>query len=60
MVERASPVTLRKALELANLFVKVGVNFVPVPVTNDEEQRELVEKALKRLAEIEAASDDGE
>lgn len=60
MVERASPITLRKALELANLFVEVGVNFVPVPVTSDDEQRELVEKALKRLAEIEAASDDGE
>lgn len=57
MIERASPVQLRKALELANLFVKIGVNFVPVPVANDEEQHALVEQALAKLAEIERDAD---
>jgi predicted Zn-ribbon and HTH transcriptional regulator len=57
MLERASPVQLRKALELANLFVKTGVNFVPVPVANDEEQRALVEHALAKLAEFEQEAD---
>jgi hypothetical protein len=57
MIERASPAQLRKALELANLFARVGVNFVPVPVANDEEQRALVEQALGKLAEIERAEE---
>lgn len=56
MLERASPVQLRKALDLANLFVKLGVNFVPVPVANDDEQVTLVEQALAKLAELEAAA----
>ncbi len=57
MVERASPVQLRKALELANLFVKMGVNFVPVPVASDEEQQELAAQALDKLAEMEKAAE---
>jgi hypothetical protein len=57
MLERASPVQLRKALELANLFVKMGVNFVPMPVGNDEEQRDLVEMAMAKLAELEALAE---
>ena len=55
-MERASPAQLRKALELANLFAKSGVNFVPVPVVSEDEQRALVEKALGKLAEIEVAA----
>lgn len=53
MLERASPLQLRKALELANLFVKMGVNSVPVPVASDEEQAELVGQALDKLAIME-------
>jgi hypothetical protein len=53
MLERASPVQIRKALELANLFVKMGVNFVPVPVASDDEQQKLVAQALDKLAEME-------
>jgi hypothetical protein len=57
MIERASPAKLRKALELANLFVKMGVNFVPVPVASDEEQQELVAQALDKLAEMEKVAE---
>jgi hypothetical protein len=60
MIERASPFQLRKALELANLFVKMGVNFVPVPVASDEEQHQLVTQALDKLAEMEKAADKAE
>jgi hypothetical protein len=56
MLERASPADLRKALELANVFVKLGVNFVPVPVANAEEQRALVEQALTKLEELEQSA----
>lgn len=57
MIERASPVHLRKALELANLFVKMGVNFVPFPVASGEEQRALVEQALAKLEKMEREAD---
>lgn len=53
MLERASPAQLRKALELANVFVKMGVNFVPVPVSNEAELVELVQKSFEKLKEME-------
>lgn len=53
MLERASPTQLRKALDLANVFVRMGVNFVPVPVSSDAEQVELVEQALEKLKAME-------
>jgi len=58
VIERASPAQLRKALELANVFVKLGVNFVPVPVSSDEEQAALVERALAKLADMEKDCED--
>lgn len=60
MLNRASPAQLRKALELANLFVKMGVNFVPVPVISDEEQEELVWQALDKLATMERQAEGSE
>lgn len=60
MLERASPVQLRKALELANLFVKMGVNFVPVPVASDEEQAELVAQAMAKLEVMEQQAEGSE
>jgi len=53
MIERASPVQLRKALEMANHFVKAGINFVPVPVANEEEQRALLARAITKLNAME-------
>lgn len=58
MIERASPVQLRKALELSHQFAKMGVNFVPMPVCNDDEQRALVAQALNKLGQMEAQADD--
>ena len=58
MIERASPVQLRKALELAHQFSKMGVNFVPMPVANDAEQRVLVAQALDKLAQMEQMADE--
>lgn len=57
MIKRASPAQLRKALELANLFVKTGINFVPVPVTSDEEQDALGEQAIAKMEQILQAID---
>ena len=60
MLERASPIQLRKALELANLFVKMGVNFVPVPVASNEEQAELVAQAMAKLEVMEQQAEGSE
>jgi hypothetical protein len=57
MIERASPAQLRKALELSHQFVKMGVNFVPMPVANDYEQRAMVMQALDKLAKLELDAD---
>lgn len=57
MIERASPVQLRKALEVANLFAKMGIAFVPMPVFSNEEYDTLAQQAMGRLDEIANASD---
>lgn len=56
MIERASLAQLRKALEVAHLYVKMGINFVPVPVTSEAEQNALADQAFAKLEEIERAA----
>lgn len=58
MLERASPVQLRKALEAANIFVKMGINFVPMPVANEAEHADLLAQAFDKL-EIMARDQEG-
>lgn len=43
----------RKALEIANLFVKMGIGFVPVPVASEAEYDRLTRLALDKLAVME-------
>jgi hypothetical protein len=57
-LERASSTQQRKALELANLFVKMGVGFVPMPVASNAEYDTLVHEALEKLAEMEKLADE--
>jgi len=54
MIERASVVQQRKALEVANLFVKMGIGFVPVPVSSSEEYDRLAQESIAKLAEFQA------
>lgn len=56
MLKRASPVQLRKALEVAHLYAKMGINFVPVPVMNEAEKNALADQAVAKLDEIERAA----
>lgn len=55
-MNRASPSDLRKALEVAHLYAKMGINFVPVPVLNTAEQNELADRAVAALEKIEQSS----
>ena len=36
-MNRASPVDLRKAIQVANVYVNAGILFVPMPVLNKDD-----------------------
>jgi hypothetical protein len=51
-MNRASPVQLRKSLELAHAFAKDGVNFVCIPVVDEADHANLAGQAQERLERI--------
>ncbi len=51
-MNRASPVDLRKSLEIANRLALIGVRFVPIPVESDEEFQALLSDLSMRLDQI--------
>ncbi|MFP2768079.1 hypothetical protein [Oceanisphaera sp. KMM 10153] len=59
-VQRANPADLRNALSVAQTLANAGIDFVPVPVADNESKAHLVEMATASLAaiEIEAAAGD--
>lgn len=50
-MNRASPADLRKAMEIAQLLLRAGIDFVPVPVL-DQEQKDAAVADLNRRLEI--------
>ena len=56
-MNRASSVDIRKAILVANEFVKTGIDFVPVPVLSDEDKAILVRDVQMRLSQIENESE---
>lgn len=51
-MNKASPVEIRKCLEMANILAHAGVRFVPVPVTSDDEFNSLVSHSYGILDKI--------
>lgn len=51
-MNRCSPIELRKALEVAHKYAATGVDFVSIPVRNQEHKEELVEQMKKALSDI--------
>ena len=49
----ATAVESRKSLEAANMFVRAGIRFIPVPVIDDADHARLFEDVEKRLSLIE-------
>ena len=52
--ERCSPVEMRKNLEIAQLFKKYGIDFVAVPVRDQDHKTELIalcDEVLVQLGE---------
>ena len=60
-MNRASPVDLRKSLEISNHLAHIGIRFVPIPVTTDEEFQTLVGELPRRLEQmaVEAEKNEG-
>lgn len=60
-MNRASPVDLRKSIEIANHLAHIGIRFVPIPVATDEEFLALAAKLSRKLEQmaVEAEKDEG-
>jgi hypothetical protein len=50
-MNKASPIEMRKALEIVETFKKVGILFVPMPVRSKEELEQTVAEMQHRLDE---------
>jgi hypothetical protein len=59
-MNRASPVDLRKSLEIANHLAHIGIRFVPIPVATEEFQTLAAElsRRLEQMA-VEAEKNEG-
>ncbi|ELR0646133.1 DUF1382 family protein [Enterobacter roggenkampii] len=51
-MNRASPVDLRKSLEIANHLAQIGIRFVPIPVATEEEFQTLADELSRRLEQM--------
>lgn len=60
-MNRASPVDLRKSLEIANHLSHIGIRFVPIPVATEEEFQTLAAELSRRLEQmaVEAEKNEG-
>ncbi len=60
-MNRASPVDLRKSLEIANHLAHIGIRFVPIPVATEEEFQTLAAELSRRLEQmaVEAEKNEG-
>ncbi|EPO7805320.1 DUF1382 family protein [Enterobacter hormaechei] len=60
-MNRASPVDLRKSLEIANNLAYIGIRFVPIPVATEEEFQTLAAELSRRLEQmaVEAEKNEG-
>lgn len=51
-MEKATPVQIRKSLEVVEILKRAGIHFVPIPVLNKGDFKELTTQLLNRLGEI--------
>ena len=52
-MKRADPADLRKAEYLVEEFVRAGIDFVPIPVVDQDDKNELAMDLQRRLEQIE-------
>lgn len=49
---RATPVSMRRALEAVRLYADHGILFVPMPVLNESDQADLIRQVDERLEKM--------
>jgi len=52
-MEKCSPVDMRKALEVVEMLKQAGIEFVAIPVLNQEQKKSALALMLNRLDAIE-------
>lgn len=52
-MKRADPADLRKAKYLVEEFVRAGIDFVPIPVVDQDDKNELAMDLQRRLEQLE-------
>ena len=52
-MQRATPVQMRKSLELVELFMQTGLRFVPMPIFDENDFNHCIAEMSKKLNEIE-------
>jgi len=57
-MNRASVVEMRKSLEMVEVFKKVGLRFVPMPVTHEADFQATMAEMQRKLDEIEGLASD--
>ena len=55
-MKRADPADIRKAKYLVEEFVRAGIDFVPIPVIDQDDKNELAMDLQRRLEQIEKES----
>ena len=58
-MNRASPVEMRRSLDMAKALQEAGILFVPMPVANAVEASEMIERAQDRLERMALDADSG-
>ena len=58
-MKRADPADLRKAKYLVEEFVRAGIDFVPIPVVDQDDKNELAMDLQRRLEQIEKETSNG-
>lgn len=51
-MNRATPVDLKKSLEIANNLARIGIRFVPIPVATEEEFQAMTAELSRRLEQM--------
>ncbi|MBJ9570603.1 DUF1382 family protein [Citrobacter braakii] len=59
-MNRASPVDLRKSLEIANHLAHIGIRVVPIPAATEEEFLTLAAELSRRLEQMADESENNE
>jgi len=57
-MNRARPVELRKALEVANAYAKAGIDFIPMPVLDGKHKNDLIQQADNTLEDLAKMAED--